>query len=128
MTSITEKEEKLLDANKTIQITRGNREFIIEPTNIICYGEIDYSNSSEDLDFIAQLDWYKTNSFCGFIMPSEYNYEDHTVTADIKGGRRFDTTQCDLVAQYAHGCIGKPKRTVIFKNDATHRNFVKRTR
>jgi hypothetical protein len=121
MTSLEDDEEKLLDNNKTISITRGHMTFIIKPNDIVAYGEIDFENGSEDLDYIYTLNFYKNNMLSGVIVPSEYDYKTHTVTSDIKGGRRFDTTQTDIVCQYAHGCLGKPKRTIIFKSDEDSR-------
>ena len=128
MTYLTEQEEKLLDEGKTIIISRKNTDFTIRPIDLVAYGKIDYSDDSEDLDTISQFNWFRNdNKMCGFVMPSEYDYKTHSVTSDIKGGRKFDTTQCDIVAQYIHGCIGKPERTIIFNSERSLRKYVDRT-
>ena len=48
MTSISKEEEDLLDEGKNIKINRGNRTFTVQATKLYCYGEVDFSDGSND--------------------------------------------------------------------------------
>ena len=54
MIPITEDDEKQLDKG-SLHIIKGDQEFVILPDKIICYGKIDFSNNSEDLDTISNI-------------------------------------------------------------------------
>lgn len=114
MTSLTEKEELAIDDGKTIQLDRGNCTFYVGPKDVYCYGEINFHNHSEDMDVISEFPWFNTYEDHGVCIPARYNYETHTAKTENKL-QWFDTTRPERIAQYAHGFIGKPKRTIIFK-------------
>ena len=115
MTYITEEEELALDNNNTININRGGKSFTIAPTDIEAYGVIDFKNNSNDMDTIMDFNWFNKETNAGFWLPSRYNYEEHCAYSDISVPRMYDTYKPELAAQYAHGCLGKPERCVIFK-------------
>lgn len=115
MSFITEKEEKLIDEGHSIRIKRGNISFIIKPEDIYCYGIIDLHHGSEDMDVISTFNWLDHLNMLGVCVPANYNYNTHTCVSDIKKVQWYDTTKCDVLAQYAHGFIGKPERTIIFR-------------
>ena len=114
MIPISEDEERKLDKG-TLHAIRDNQEFFILSKNIICYGEIDFSNSSEDMDTIANMNWLDHLNLQGITVPSDYNYEEHCCYPPGKYIRYYDTTNPAIVVRYAHGCLGKPKRCCIFK-------------
>ena len=115
MTYITEEEEEVIDAGKTITIKRSNLSFTIKPSNIYCYGEIDFSNNSEDMDIISTFTWLDHLLIRGVCIPSNYNYDKHECISRNKQPMWYDTTKCEVLAKYVHGCLGKPKRTLIFR-------------
>lgn len=114
MISITEEDEKNLDKG-SLHAIRGDKEFFILSNNVICYGEIDFSNYSEDLDVISNMDWLDHLTLRGVIVPSDYNYEEHCCYPPGKYIRYYDTTNPAIVTKYAHACLGKPERCCIFK-------------
>lgn len=117
ISSITEEEELDLDNNKAITIKRGNKTFNIQPNNIECYGVIDFHNSSDDMDIIADFNWLNHLTFGGVVVPSNYDYERHCVQTPLNIPLVYDTFRPEVVAQYAHGLIGKPERSIIFKHN-----------
>lgn len=116
VTSLTDKEEDAIDRGDTITIERGNCTFTISPKDIYVYGEIDFNNKSEDMSVIADLNWFATYEDYGMCMPANYDYKTHSARSPFNIPQWIDTTCCEKAAQYAHGFIGKPKRTVIFKS------------
>lgn len=115
MIPISEAEELELD-NGALHVVRDNIEFSILSKDIICYGEIDFSNDSEDMDTIANMNWLDHLILQGVIVPSDYNYEEHCCYPPGKYIRYYDTTNPATVARYVHGCLGKPQRCCIFKH------------
>ena len=115
MIPITEDEEHKLDKG-SLNVVRDNQKFLISSDNIICYGDIDFSNSSEDMDVISGMNWLNHLSLQGIVVPSDYDYENHCCYPPGKYIRYYDTTNPAIVAQYAHGCLGKPERCCIFKS------------
>lgn len=113
MTSITEDEEIKIDNNETIEITRGKYKFVISPKDVYVYGDVDFSPSSSDLDRIAKFDFYLEK---GKVVPAKYDYNTHTCLSDIDRYKMYDTTDIATIVKYAHGCINKPKKIIIFKN------------
>lgn len=115
MTYITEDEEKQLDEGYDIRIKRGPYSFNVKPSDVECYGIIDFHRGSEDLEIIASFDWLRHLTFCGVVVPSNYDYENHCAYSDLKIARVYDTTRPEVVAQYFHGTLNKPERTLIFR-------------
>lgn len=113
---ISEVEELDLDKNKAITIERGNKSFTIQPNNVECYGVIDFHNSSDDTDIISDFNWLSHLTFAGITVPSNYNYENNSISTPINIPLVYDTFRPEVVAQYCHGLIGKPERCVIFKH------------
>ena len=114
MTSITEEEETLLDKGKTIVIKKGKTEFTIDPNLCFAYGELDLSPNSDTIKLFTEIDWFRKLYIKHFLF-SEYDYEHHTVTSDIKGGRWYDTSNISKYLPYLYACLNKPKRIAIFR-------------
>lgn len=114
MLEISENEEKELDAGKSLSLERGGLYFTVDPYLCFAYGEFDLSPNSNDVDKIDKANWFGRFTVRQFI-PSEYDYETHTVTSDIKGGRWYDTDYVKTYIPYLYACLGKPKRICIFK-------------
>lgn len=114
MLGITEEQEKKLDKGEDFIIKTNLGSFHIESEFCFAYGELDLSPNSDDIIKMDKADWFKSIEICHWI-PSEYDYETHTVTSDKRGGRTFSTIYLRDYLPYLHGCINKPKRIVIFK-------------
>lgn len=115
MTYISEEEEELLDKGKTLILTRGDKTLKVEINKTYCYGEIDFTNGSDDMETIDNFDFLNyLGSFKGIPIHADYNYETHSCCSPVKGLRWSETFHPSVVAQYAHGCLGKPQRVVLF--------------
>lgn len=114
MMEITEEQEKQLDAGKSLSLNRGGLSFNINPDFCLAYGDFDLSPNSKDLDTFYNADWFSRYN-CKHYVPSNYNYETHTVTSDSRLGKWYDTTNIKVYLPYLYACINKPKRIVIFK-------------
>jgi hypothetical protein len=114
MTEISEEEEKELDRGKGIHLNRDNKYFNVEPDCCYLYGEFDFSPNSNDINKMYNANWFVNMNINKFML-SEYDYETHTVTSDKKGCRWYETNDLRIYLPYLYGCIGKPKRVIIFK-------------
>lgn len=114
MIPISEEEETKLDKGH-LCCERGNIKFDIYASDIICYGEIDFSNNSDDLKVISTMNWLDHLSLHGICVPSDYNYEEHCCYSPIKTFRYYDTMNPAIVARYVHAYLGKPQRCCLFR-------------
>jgi len=116
MTYISKEEEKLLDANKQLDVIRGNQNFSINLNNTYCYGQVDFNTGSDDMYDIEDFDFldYLTG-FSGIHIRNGYNYKEHTCTSTERRCGWTETWNPAIVAQFAHGCLGKPERIVLFR-------------
>lgn len=122
---ISEKEELALD--KGLLVTkRDGFQFTIDKSTVICYGEIDFHDGSDDFDVIQGMNWLDHLGALGICVPSDYNYEEHCCYSPIKSYRYYDTTNPAIVAQYMHARLGKPQRCCIFKEKRNGINRVAR--
>lgn len=84
----------------------------ISKTQICFYGEMDFTTGGEDYETIKEYD----DLFSGnpSIIPANYNYNTHSCKVeDIL--KTWETFRPELIVQYFHGRLGKPKRCMIFK-------------
>lgn len=124
ITYLTDKEEKALDNTGIVVLERGEHKFVVDKTSKPIYGPIDFHRGSDDYAVIETMDWLNHITGQGIIVPSDYNYDEHCCYSLIKRVRSYDTTNPAIVAQYMHGCLGKPEKTIIFKRKV--KNGVKR--
>lgn len=118
MTSISKEEEDLLDEGKDIKIDRGNRTFTVQAKKIYCYGEVNFNNGSNDLAEINTFNFLEhLDNFTGACICSDYDYKNHECHSPIKQYRYTHTWQPARLCQYAHGCLKKPKRIVLFRTN-----------
>jgi hypothetical protein len=115
ITYLTEEDEKQIDEGKTITITRGDREFIIHPNSVYCYGSVNFNDDAEDLDIVEGFDFLNHTTEVGVKIPANYNFERHECKSNIGRVKWTETWNPAELAQYAYGCIGKPDRIVLFK-------------
>lgn len=114
MIPISEKEELALDKG-LLHTTRNGFTFTIESKDVICYGEIDFHDGSDDFEVIQGMNWLNWVCGLGVCVPSDYDYEEHCCYSPNKSYRFYDSSNPAVVAQYFHGRLGKPKRVCIFK-------------
>lgn len=115
MIPISEQEENEIDKGGELSVKRHNLEFNIETKDIYCYGKINFDNGSEDMDTLSEFNWLDFMTERGKSIPANYNHKNHTCRTDTDRVKYFDTTRPELVAQYAHGLLGKPERVLIFR-------------
>lgn len=115
MTYINEEEEQKIDEGEKVTINRGDKTFIVHHNNIYCYGEVDFRKGSEDCEEIANFSFLNFLGSKGVVIPSDYDYERHECHSPIKYYRWSETWRSDVLARYAHACLNKPKRIVLFK-------------
>lgn len=115
MAGITEEQEKDLDNGKIITIDTELGCFDVDPDMCYCYGELDLSPNSKDINRIYEAHWFD-NFNINIYLVSEYDYATHSITSDTRGGRWYESSNPKDYIPYIHGCIGKPKKVVIFKD------------
>ena len=115
MTHLTEKEEKFLDRNGGITLERDGFKFFVTSKNILAYGEIDFSNGSEDMEYLSTLTFLDHYIERGVCVPARYNYEKHCCYSKCRKPEYYDTTKPEVLLQYVHGVLGKPKSCLIFR-------------
>ena len=115
MTYLTEEEEQNLDDGKELILKRGNSSFRVHCNNIYCYGEVDFHEGSDDCKQIATFNFLDYLDWKGIVIPSDYHYDTHECHSPIKSYRIYETWKPDVLSRYAHGCLNKPKRVVLFR-------------
>lgn len=113
---LTDEEEKRLDDGESITITRGSLKAPIDSHNVYCYGEVDFSKDSKDLEQIAIFNFLSHLNFTGARIPSDYDYETHTCHSPIPFYRYTETWRPEVLTRYAHACINKPSKIVLFRH------------
>lgn len=111
LAKITDLEESRIDEGKTIVITIEGRDYEIEPKQLICYGDVNLNTGSEDYNTVDKFDVIDEP----IEMPVNYDFTTHTCKSNVKRYKTAETTSAAKVIQYAYGCLGKPKKIVIFK-------------
>lgn len=115
MTYITEEEEQKLDNNEELIIGRGEASFNIQCNNVYCYGEVNFNKGSDDCKKIATFNFLNYLGWKGIVIPSDYHYDTHECHSPLKSYRWTETWKPDVLARYAHGCLNKPQRIVLFR-------------
>lgn len=117
MIPISEQEEKSIDDIKdsTLKFRRGDISFSVKMKNIYCYGEVDFTNK-EDLNQIDSFDFLDHLGSSGIYIWSQYNYKTHSCKAPNRKLLWTETWRPSVVAQIAHGYLGKPQRILLFNN------------
>lgn len=122
MIPITEEEEVEIDAKLNrekadviFEKQCGKLKVAIKPRDIQFYGEIDFSDTSEDLDEIDKAKWFESLEEGSVPVPSDYDYNTHCCYSPINKFRYTETFYPSILVRYKHACLGKPERVVIFK-------------
>ena len=117
MTGISELECKKLKGLNDLDIVRGDLKFHITPDNIVCYGDIDFHEGSEDCAQLDTFNWLDNLKAKGVSIPSRYNYDKHECTSPNKFYLYTETFRISTLCRYLHGCLGKPEFTLIFREN-----------
>ena len=118
LTYLTPEEENELDENNKVTLTRANQTFSIRKNNIYCYGDVDLKEGSDDSHEIANFDFLDYLNGIGVKIPSDYDYEHHVCRSTINKYRITETWRPDVLVRYAHGCLNKPKKILLFRLSA----------
>lgn len=115
MTYITEEEEQELDKGVELHLTRGNRRFTVNNTNVYCYGEVNFNKGSDDMKQLRSFSFLDYLVGVGVKIPADYDYDKHVCYSPIKSYMITETFKPDILAIYKHGCLGKPERIALFR-------------
>lgn len=115
ITGITETELNKLRHNQDLKIKRGKFEFNVSPDDVLCYGDIDFHEGSDDCKQLDTFNWLEHLGVKGVSIPSKYNYDKHECTTDRKSFLYTETFRNSTLCRYFHGCLGKPQFTLIFR-------------
>lgn len=115
MTGINEDEYNKLKKSITLTLIRGNFTFTIPSDDVLCYGEIDFHEGSDDCKELDTFNWLEHLGIKGVCIPSRYNYDKHECSTDRKSYLYTETWRNSHLCRYLHGCLGKPQFTLIFR-------------
>ena len=115
MTGISELECKKLKDLNDLNIVRGDFRFHIAPDDVVCYGDINFHEGSEDCEQLDTFNWLDNLGIKGVSIPSRYNYDKHECTSPNKFCLWTETFKNSTFCRYLHGCLGKPEFTLIFR-------------
>jgi hypothetical protein len=115
MTYISKEEEILIDKGETVILKRGKCTWLVYPNNVYCYGEVDFHTNSDDMKQIDTFNFLDYLGWSGIPVYSNYHYETHECCGTTRACGWTETWHPAIVAQYAHGCLDKPQRIVLFK-------------
>ena len=115
ITGISELEHKKLKNLNDLHIIRGNCEFHITPDDVLCFGDIDFHEGSDDCKELDTFNWLEHLFAKGIGIPSKYNYDKHECISPINKYLTTETFRNSTLCRYLHGCLGKPKFTLIFR-------------
>ena len=83
ITGINELEYKKLKNLSDLHIVRGNCKFNISPDDVLCFGDIDFHEGSDDSKELDTFNWLEHLGAKGVGIPSRYNYDKHECTSPI---------------------------------------------
>lgn len=89
-----------------------NKDVIIEAKDIYLYGELNFTKE-EDVNALLKYNLIDDNN--GFIIKSNFDYENGCFTTIDKVARQYHTWNVIDVIKYCHCLIGKPNRIIIYK-------------
>ena len=115
ITGINENEYKKLKASNDLHLIRGNCEFDVTPDDVLCYGEIDFHEGSDDCKELDTFNYLEHLGAKGVAIPSKYNYDKHECTSPVNKHLWTETFRNSTLCRYLHGCLGKPQYTLIFR-------------
>lgn len=115
ITGIDDSDINKINHSCNLHLKRGNCTFNVTPDNIFCYGDIDFNEGSEDSATLDTFNWLDHLDAKGVPIPSNYNYDKHECTTNKKFILWTETFKNSVLCRYLHGCLGKPKFTLIFK-------------
>ena len=115
ITGISEDEYHKLKKAENLNIVRGNAKFNITPGDILCFGDIDFHEGSDDCKELDTFNWLEHLGTRGVGIPSKYNYDKHECTSPISKCLITETFRNSTLCRYLHGCLGKPQYTLIFR-------------
>ena len=115
ITGIDENEYNKLKKLRTIYIMRGNCMFEVAPDDVLCYGDIDFHEGSDDCKELDTFNWLDNLGIRGIGIPSRYNYNKHECSSPINKYLITETFRNSTLCRYLHGCLGKPQYTLIFR-------------
>ena len=115
ITGISEREYAKLKHGDNICIKRGEENFDIVSDDVLCFGDIDFHEGSDDCKELDTFNWLEHLYAKGVGIPSRYNYNKHECTSPMNKYLITETFRNSTLCRYLHGCLGKPQFTLIFR-------------
>lgn len=115
MAPITEREEFILDSEDFIELNIRDRNVVIPKKKVYFYGSIDFTEGSNDLDTIRDMNLIIRDGMQGVCIPAYYNYNEHIAVSTGKTILYYDTLRTDVILKYKHGCLGKPEKVIVWQ-------------
>lgn len=115
MVGITEIEYSRLKHGDNLFLKKGGQEFDITSDDILCFGEIDFHEGSDDCKELDTFNWLDHLGDKRVGIPSRYNYDKHECSSPINKYLITETFRNSTLCRYIHGCLGKPHYTLIFR-------------
>lgn len=115
MIAISEEEESLIDniGDRSLAFHRGDKSFSVKRKDVYCYGEVDF----KDKDTLDAIDKFKFLDYLGAVgvhIYSKYDYDKHCCYSPMRRAMWTETWSPADLAKYAHGCLKKPERILLF--------------
>ena len=79
MMGITEREYVKLKHGDNLSLKKGGQEFDITSDDILCFGEIDFHEGSDDCKELDTFNWLDHLGGKGVGIPSRYDYDKHEI-------------------------------------------------
>lgn len=115
ITGISEQDVAKLKSSNGLVLKRGKCTFEISPDDVLCFGDIDFHEGSDDCKELDTFNWLDSLYIQGVPIPSRYNYEKHECYTNKVGYLWTETFRNSVLCRYYHGCLGKPEFTLIFR-------------
>lgn len=112
---ISENEYMAIKHDNDICVKKDNILFHISPVDVLCFGDIDFHEGSEDCKILDTFNILDHIGIKGVCIPSKYNYDKHECYCPIHSYLYTETFKLSKLCRYLHGCLGKPKYTIIFR-------------
>lgn len=118
MAPLNDNQEQDLDTKDSVTIKIGKQEIEVDKRDVLAYGDISFDDNSSDVDIIENLNFLDNcSAMKGEVIPANYDYKTHTCKSKLKCYQITETWNPLYVCKYAHGCLGKPKKIIIFNYD-----------
>ena len=76
---------------------------------------MNFKDNSEDYEQLAESPILNSIVANGVRMPANYDYDKHCCYTPKPYALTWETFRPELITQFKHGMLGKPRKCIIFK-------------